>query len=214
MEEDTATEEDAAGDPEVEPRAAAPGPPTTAGSDRPLTGMSTGTINLPLFPSTPPNSAKDVYTRDEYIDAKLLHAKQLHFVSEMYQKRIDRLERRIQHLAGKHVRLRGTISKEVGGSARRQRRSFAGKIVTDLAASEGNPAQQVMLPSVMVPKPPPQQAERLRPKESYTPRAAYTNAKAGLTSREIHLLQNAAGTARSARKEAQLSTVNLFSKAS
>ena len=157
MEEDTATEEDAAGDPEVEPRAAAPGPPTTAGSDRPLTGMSTGTINLPLFPSTPPNSAKDVYTRDEYIDAKLLHAKQLHFVSEMYQKRIDRLERRIQHLAGKHVRLRGTISKEVGGSARRQRRSFAGKIVTDLAASEGNPAQQVMLPSVMVPKPPPQQ---------------------------------------------------------
>ena len=158
MEEDTATAKDAAGDAEVQPRAAAPRSPSTAGSGRPLTGMSTGTINLPLFPSTPPNSAKDSYTRDEYIDAKLLHAKQLHFVSEMFQKRIDRLERRIQHLAGKHVRLRGTISKEVGGSAKRHRRSFTGKIVTDVVtASECNPSEQVMLPSVMVPKPPPQQ---------------------------------------------------------
>ena len=98
------------------------------------------------------------------------------------------------------------------------------------------------------------QAERLRAKESYTPRAAYTNAKAELTPREITLLQKsdeAAGTVRSAvsslrvdsvatcphwlpqlaalrpltdrttafvcatrqREEAQMSTVNLFSRA-
>lgn len=51
------------------------------------------------------------------------------------------------------------------------------------------------------------QAERLRAKESYTPRAAYTSAKAELTSREINLLQkgtdDAAGTARSAVRPAK-----------
>jgi hypothetical protein len=144
---------------EAERGAAAPEPPNTGVPDRPLTGMSAGTVNMPLFPASPPNSAKANYSRDEFIDAKLLHAKQLHFVSEMYQKRIDRLERRVQHLSGKHVRLKGTISKaEIGGSSRRQRRSFAGNIVTmSTKASEGNPAEQVMLPSVMVPKPPPHQ---------------------------------------------------------
>ena len=64
-------------------------PPAAAATARPLTGTSTN--SLPLFPVDPAASAKeskDSYSRDEFVDAKLLHAKQLHFVSEMYQKRI------------------------------------------------------------------------------------------------------------------------------
>ena len=87
-------------EPELEPEPARAGsapsapkvsgtPPAAATTARPLTGTSTN--SLPLFPVDPAASAKeskDSYSRDEFVDAKLLHAKQLHFVSEMYQKRI------------------------------------------------------------------------------------------------------------------------------
>ena len=79
-----------------------------------------------------------MYTRDEYVQAKLLHARQLHFVSEMYEKRIERLERRVQHLGGNHVRLRTKISKGSTGHklGPRVRRAFSGHVVAMASGSE------------------------------------------------------------------------------
>ena len=120
----------------------------------------------------------------------------------------------MQFLGGKHVRLRGTISKGDSGRTRRERRSFAGHVVTmsNSPSARGTGTEQIMLPSVMVrspacstccvrarflsrrwlsqvPKPPPQAAEKMRTKDALTPRAALVRATEGLTPREIALLE-------------------------
>lgn len=102
-----------------------------------LFGLTDASFGVPVRqppPDPPPPGSpgnKQSYSRDEYVQAKLLHAKQLHFVSEMYQKRIARLERRVMHLAGKHVRLRGPIDKSHSARAvPRPRRSFTGHVVS------------------------------------------------------------------------------------
>lgn len=61
----------------------------------------------------------------------------------------------MQFLGGKHVRLRGTISKGDSGRTRRERRSFAGHVVTmsNSPSARGTGTEQIMLPSVMVRSP-------------------------------------------------------------
>jgi len=72
---------------------------------------------LPLFPlkSEALDENKETYTKQETVQARLMHSKQLDFVSELYSKRIQRLEQRLQGVLGSggmHVRLRkSTVAK-------------------------------------------------------------------------------------------------------
>ena len=94
-------------------------------------------ISVPIYPAmTAVDLNKAGYSKDEFIAAKMLHAKQLHFLSQMYQKRIDRLERRVNGAA--------KSGRKAGGGRRVGSRRADGGLLSP--SSNNGPAPHKPLP--------------------------------------------------------------------